>query len=730
MKPCLKCKYWVQCKDSEKGTENYKCQKFAVINVTQESLGKRLPIFFEKDEYTVPVETDVPIESIYGDMDDLDVVSMIEGSYDEDTHSVRDLKIDDRDLPRAHNFFDYCFNHTDKDAKKPFARMMWSGIKLGAEYCPKCSNPKWLKAITNIPVDYPTKDIQEHIQLLKLGICPKCKGKRSEFIKSGQLNLYSEFDACLGQRGTKSAFTTMFASYYIHCYLKLPKLSQVCDGMDSTTPITATFVGLRFTDAFTLLWTPLMKIIEKSPWFVDYHKMLDYNGAKLGKQLYKKNNLFMRYEHKNMELYPSGPTHRGLRGRTRFFSATDELGWFPIHAKKDNAAGTPEEEADRERADGNEVHHSLDRSMLSVRAEVRRLIYEKGYNTFLTAMNVCTSSPSSQKDKIMRLVRENKNSAEAFTLHLPTWEVNPRYPRDCREIAEAYRVNAVKAERDYGANPPKTSSPFIANTDIKQCFTGINRVATKSIDRDFNGRIYRAAQLSKISQPNDLPPSIMALDAGYSNNSFAISIGSRDGLQVSVPVLAEIQPGNGAVLHYNALYKHIIVPLIEKFNVKFVFADRWQSIAHLHRIQEEYKIEAEMYSVKMVDFNLIRSKAENKELILPQVERDVADEETVVNYPNCFIGCPGAHLQLQMLTVKDSGRTVLKGDGYTDDLFRALTLMVSRLYDEKIWEKLKKMQPRRRSAFLVGIVRSKGDFTRLHQGHRLAQVSYGGRTLL
>jgi len=55
-------------------------------------------------------------------------------------------------------------------------------------------------------------------------------------------------------------------------------------------------------------------------------------------------------------------------------------------------------------------------------------------------------------------------------------------------------------------------------------------------------------------------------------------------------------------------------------------------------------------------------------------------------YPMCYKGYPVEHMVLQMLTVQDTGTQVNKGDGLTDDLWRATCLLVWGLTAEKYEE--------------------------------------------
>lgn len=502
--------------------------------------------------------------------------------------------------------------------------------------------------------------------------------------------------AC-GVMSHNSAFTASASAYQTHLYLKVPKLSTICEGIQESTPLTATFVGLRFSDAFNLLWTPLMEIIDHSPWFTEHFELLDHYSNMYGKELYKKRDVFIRYAHRNLELYPSGPTKRGLRGRTRFLAATDEIGWFPIAANTDG----DEDNDERERANADEVHTALDRSLLTVRTEVLRLLQQKHYNTIPTGIQICVSSPASERDMIWRLVQGNKHSKTNLAVHLPTWEMNPFYPRNHPYILAAYKKNASKAERDYGAVPPKSAMAFIEDKSVSKCFTSTNRAQIQLVKATVDGQHYTGAKLAGTQPRNEVPASIMAIDAGYSNNAFALTIGHRSGQSLNVDVLIEVPPLEGTVLHYNAIYLGLIKPLIEKFNVRMLFADRWQSIAILHRAQAELKVEVSMYSAKYMDFVLVKSLLDSRTLILPKTEKDLVDDEATVAYPKWFRGAPATHMLFQTLTVKEIGQSITKGDGYTDDLFRATVLLASRAFNQKIEDKMSKFLAKKREAKAV-----------------------------
>jgi intein/homing endonuclease len=72
----------------------------------------------------------------------------------------------------------------------------------------------------------------------------------------------------------------------------------------------------------------------------EFHTMLTEYGAKYGTEFFRMKDIYLKYFHKNIELYPAGPSKRALRGRTRFLCLTgDSLvntnrGLIPIRDKR------------------------------------------------------------------------------------------------------------------------------------------------------------------------------------------------------------------------------------------------------------------------------------------------------------------------------------------------------------------------------------------------------------
>ena len=210
----------------------------------------------------------VPIQDKYGD--DFDILALMNSAKDPDTGLMRDLKVDDGDLRHASSYYDYCFNVIKEDAHPPWMMQMWIGLMLFAEFCPVCSDKRWLSLdymVNHVDRSLPSEGIQSHIKILKHGVCPKCKRTKYELIKKFGLVNYVELVNVLGQRSGKSASAAGYSSYITHRYLKFPKLATMTKAMQKSTELTGTFVSLTFAKALALLWTPYINIINESSWF-------------------------------------------------------------------------------------------------------------------------------------------------------------------------------------------------------------------------------------------------------------------------------------------------------------------------------------------------------------------------------------------------------------------------------------------------------------------------------
>lgn len=478
----------------------------------------------------------------------------------------------------------------------------------------------------------------------------------STFIANGILN----------HNSGKSAFFNLLVPYLTHKWVKVEKPVETL-GLMSSSILIGTCTALTWAKAQELLYDPISNAIENSKWFQQYFQLLDDYEERTGIELYKFKDTFLSFNHKNLILNTSGPNKRTLRGATRWISVIDEIGWFPHGDDND----------ERERASANEVYVSLDRSLKTVRKSTMKLLKE-GYDSIPLAYGCGISSPSSYNDKIMELVRNFKGSKEVLVHQAPTWEMNPLFTKD--DFAKEYQDDPIKAERDFGANPPMAENAWIS--DVKSLdHLLVNRWV---IDYQYDHFTNRSGvdmvfgKLRSTKAPPTCPPTVLTIDAGYSNNSFALAITANDGRGANVLAVAEIAPKKGiTVINYTRTVKQLLYPLIKAFNVQAVGADRWNSLKLLQDIEEDCHVQTFQYSLKPTDFDLVYDylMEDLPAIKLPRPEMDLGQIFVTSDYPHGFKYKPNSHLYHQFSTVNVDGRgSVEKGNGYTDDILRAVAL--------------------------------------------------------
>ena len=614
--------------------------------------------------------------------------------YDSLTNTVRDFRVDDRDFKLALNVYDFACNQMGKHAKKPFSRQLWILAVLSAEYCPRCADPNFLE-VDRIAVDADPDEVAERMCLLEHGVCPSCGTGKSEMILSGELLDYVELVACLGQRSGKTVVSNTITAYWIHRILLIPPYAQLVSGIQDFSPLTFSLVALSFHRAYKLLWSPLVSVFNNSPFFVEYHKMLKDQGKKYGAELIALRKASIYYPHKNVAVEPMGPMGRKLRGDTRIGSSVDELGWFPLPKRKDDEddAGNPEE-IEREIANADEVYTALDRSLITIRSGVTTL-YKKGYNHIPNGIGLFTSSPASHRDKIMTLLRESIGSKRSLGVNLPTWDVNPAIPQNDPDIVEAYRKNPVKADRDWAARPPNINAAIYSRETLEPLFRGDNHFAVSRVVTS-SGKLY--GRILPTKRKWVWPGSVLALDAGINNNSFAFAVvnGKYQDAMIGAEasVVGEVIPSKETPISFPLLYEHCLKPLIRACNVKFVVADRWNSAMLLQTIERDFPgVETHYIVMKGADFDKADADYVGTGLLsLPKMEISMDEAEKTSDYRETFSipPRPASHLFLQFRTIRKTAVNRSKGEQYTDDIYRALMLGLTCLRNPKMEEVLRK----------------------------------------
>jgi hypothetical protein len=97
-------------------------------------------------------------------------------------------KVDDRDLPRAKNFLDFVNGKAFLNISTMFPKQVEVGANLLGQFCPRCSNPKYIlnlpdRKYLQFPVDLPLFEIYLNMIMLNFGVCFECGVGCNELIK-------------------------------------------------------------------------------------------------------------------------------------------------------------------------------------------------------------------------------------------------------------------------------------------------------------------------------------------------------------------------------------------------------------------------------------------------------------------------------------------------------------------------------------------------------------------
>lgn len=486
----------------------------------------------------------------------------------------------------------------------------------------------------------------------------------------------------LNHNSGKTALVGMLGAYITHLFLKTPNPAKTF-GLTDNMIITCTYAAVTFQQALHNIWNPYIKPnLTQSPWFREYFKMMDYYNNKNPMPLYKSMDTFIFFYHKGLFMSPYTPDKRTLRGSTRGIAVIDELGWFDTNNTAKPSSGV--------RANSEETVAALFNSLGTLIQE-HSLLRKKGNNNIPNPVMMNISSPSSKTDGICTRYNMVAEDPQMYGFHYPTWEMSPKYERSHQLIVSAFRKNPISAARDWGAEPPMSSNPFITNEKIFTSLVHEDSRARKNIldlqrikiTSNSGVKMTGAKYKLRSREPTNR---LMTIDAGSVNNSFAIAIGRIDP-ETELPMLeglGEIVPFPHREINFAQVYSEVISPLIEELGVIALVADRWQSKKMLQDAENDHEnLTIQEYSLKLSDFIVYKDALMEGSVHLLEPEMPVSQivKADIEDMHRLFEGKPVAHFIHQNLTVVQTIKTVDKGAKLTDDLFRCVVLMMAYLTD-------------------------------------------------
>ncbi|MFA5750516.1 MAG: hypothetical protein WC895_04850 [Candidatus Shapirobacteria bacterium] len=574
------------------------------------------------------------------------------------------LNFDETHIKRARNVVEWLIEPEFLNVK-PYPRQLQIAIHLCEDACPDCSDWRWLQ---EVPVDCPIEEILDRSTFLQFGKCPKCGKNRLDFYEDGRFHFYEELNGVAGQRSGKTALAAFLFTYSLHRFLSLPSPSRFFELLENSS-LMMTFTAVTSSQAEETIWKAFKDVYTAAPWYKEYNHFLKLQAEKLGIQfLQTQGETYVFYAHKNLYVSFASPDKRTLRGRTRFGASVDEIGWF------DSSDET------KIRANSDETYEALSKSLRTIRSAAWNL-RQRGYYDVPTAWMINISSPSSVRDKIMRLVKESKTKRTALSFHYATHEMNPSISLE----SLADELKTAKGKRDYLAIPPLAAGQFIEDRNsVERCITSVAdwqplvTFRRKSKPDPLNEKdTFIFCELAGC--PHDKStPRILTVDAGEYYNSFSMIVSRYDVLEgkMVIETAVEIKPIQNSedsitAVHFPSIFDEFIVKVAEALKLVYVVYDRWQSTDQVQRLRDK-KIDAVKYSATWNDHLGFRSKLYGRQIVLPKPELplenlNLDEVQSLHQYPN-------AHLIIQCLTVREVGKRVYKPIGDDDDLYRCAVL--------------------------------------------------------
>lgn len=512
----------------------------------------------------------------------------------------------------------------------------------------------------------------------------------------------------------KTVLASFIATYINHRMHMLQPTPQVFFGQDPAQKFTSMFTAIDLKQGGDTLWGMVLTRTKSAPWFNAFHAWLKSQGKKYGSDLFKIKETGIAHHSTLIQSILFAPNAEAMRGRTACFGGIDEIGLMPRgeHVKKANA---------------DECYASVNNSLSTLQGAGSSLLKRGKFPPII--INMAISSPKSLLDKIMSLVRSADSSPKSIAYHLPTWEVNPEQRFESDAMQARLRKDPEKFYRDFGARPPFALNPYHMNGELISSLPDSKRKSlfkpeNKTFDVGMERFVY-GLPLGYI--PSRRIPRIMTMDAGESNNSFAIGLYSLDfspppapmsyltdqdleviqdmededlrviresseanrtkirfktkkGLvpYLSVDGLIEISPyrekesKRQVKVHFQRLYDYCIVPLLRAYNVIGVIADRWNITQIMQNITTEEQIPTFQYSLKWPDFEEFRKKLDSREIRLLGLEHPESDLHDRLE--DLLRVSPALHMLFQLKTVRKVGRQIVKPPAGTDDLYRTMVL--------------------------------------------------------
>lgn len=218
--------------------------------------------------------------------------------------------VDESEIKPAANFLEFF------ETSPLWARPTVVALIAFNEICIKCTPNKYIHAYS-IPKDADKNWLREKLTLTVHGVCPKCGDRRVQDRQPFDQIRDTDIDEVVVTSGKLSGTTTLLLSmmaYHLHRIL-------ASDAQDVMLPL----VGITFSRAHALLWTPFREMLKTLPWYVNYFRVLDAEGRANGQDLYVLDESFLRISYTGVTVFPCPPNRKIFEDKPLAGVVADDL---------------------------------------------------------------------------------------------------------------------------------------------------------------------------------------------------------------------------------------------------------------------------------------------------------------------------------------------------------------------------------------------------------------------
>lgn len=419
-------------------------------------------------------------------------------------------------------------------------------------------------------------------------VCPGCGSTRTELTKDGLFKLYNQMHVVAGMRSGKTATAGIIGTYVEHKIITIGHsftggLSKYLNQLPKE-PFEITFVASTDVQSADTIWAKFVNLRTMSPWLQSYIRWIKQKETAQGTQngskpwSYEETNKQIINGALSLKINSLNSNSSGMAGRTRIAAFIDELARF------DNT--------DSKRS-GDEAYRVLENSLRTLRsASILNNLKEMPW----VGSMVSISSPISEDDKSMRLLKQAPTIKGMYYGHYATWEFNPFQPREMFE--DDFEKDPIGAMRDFGARPPTSASPLIIEPmrfrelaiqkDLQPTTVFKRIIHTDPTGREYVSALVEGAQLLRNGER------YICFDAGASFDQFAGAcahgewIHTPEGRQVItvydwvLRLLPEQKPRRDVWFDFVVTS---LEHLSKYYHIARVEFDRWQSTYLMQQIQ-------------------------------------------------------------------------------------------------------------------------------------------------